>query len=155
MARHITNKKLYLLTKELKRYKEIKKIIRHDEKLLDEGYMISGINYDKVVIQKSNKFNSDTENQLFTKIEIENRLKTNKTKIKRIDLALELLDDEELMIVREYYINDCGWISTARKIGTSERNARRIRDAAIIKMFEGLYGERLCKGYVQYSLNGF
>ncbi|PKL00052.1 MAG: hypothetical protein CVV56_08030 [Tenericutes bacterium HGW-Tenericutes-1] len=155
MARHMTNEKIEKLGEYLKKYTTIKRMIKHDEKLLEDYYGLTGVNYDKVIVNPTNKFHSDTENQTISKIDIENRLFNNKKQLKRIDLALDILDDEARRIIVDYYIHDLGWIVIARKVGTSDRNCRRIRDEAMIQIHEAFYAERLDMktGHAQIALD--
>lgn len=155
LARHMSNERIERLGELLKSYLHIKRMIRHDEKLLEDYYGLSGVNYDKVTVNPTNKFNSDTENQILQKIEIEYRLCKNRHIIKRIDLALDLLDDESKRIIVDYYIHDLGWVVIARKIGTSERNCQRIREDAMISIHQSLYGEKLDMktGHSQLAIN--
>jgi len=139
----MSNEKIERLGELLKSYLHIKRMIRHDEKLLEDYYGVSGVNYDKVTVNPTNKFNSDTENQILQKIDIEDRLFKNRSTILRIDLALDLLDEESRKIISDYYIHDLGWVVIARKVGTSERNCQRIRDDAMILIHQSLYGEKL------------
>lgn len=143
MARHMTNERIEKLGEYLKKYMAIKRMIKHDEKLLEDYYGLSGVNYDRVKVNPTNKFHSDTENQTISKLDIENRLMNNRKQLKRIDLALDILDEEARRIIIDYYIHDLGWIVIARKVGTSDRNCRRIRDEAMIQIYEAFYAERL------------
>lgn len=157
LARHMSNEKIERLGELLKNYLHIKRMIRHDEKLLEDYYGVAAVNYDKVTVNPTNKFNSDTENQILQKIDIEDRLFENRCILTRINLALDLLDDESRKIITDYYIHDLGWVVIARKVGTSERNCQRIRDESMILIHQSLYGEKLDMktGHSQIALDAF
>lgn len=154
MARRFTNKQFKKLEDMLKEYSFMKGMIVQDETTLQEFYGLKGIDYDKVTVNPTNKFNSDTENQLLSKIEIENRMNSNKEIIRRIDSALSMLSTENRRIIEDYYINDIGWVSIERRLNSSIRRCQRKRDLAMIRMWEYLYGERVDKksGHAQLKL---
>jgi len=154
MARKFTIKQFDKIENMLKEYTFKQDMIIQDIRTLDEYYGLKGVNYDKVIINPTNKFNSDVENQMMSKVSIENRLSDNKEFIRRLDSALSMLSAEDKQIIEEYYIKDTGWFSVERRMNSSKRRCQRKRDLAIIRIYEVLYGEKVDKktGNTQLSL---
>lgn len=116
---------------------EIKEIDHHS---------ISAINYEKEPTSETHKFYSDTEEKAIRAIERKEQLKLNilitESKLKRIDRAIDALNDNEKQVIYERYIKGRQWWEVAYKVKYNERWCKELRRRAINKIAIGLYGEK-------------
>lgn len=129
------------ITKQLKNYNFIKKIIEKDLASLQELTYIKGVNYDQVKTQATNKINNGIENMLLAKESIEERLAKNTRTVRDIEAALEILEIEEYNIINGYYIEEHPWDIVAYKNNISVRQCQRKRDKSLAKISIFLFGE--------------
>lgn len=125
----------------LKEYNFLKKLVEQDTERLSELTYVKGIDYDRVKIQATNKFNSSTENMLLARETIEERLERNSRLTNDVKAALELLEDDERSIIESYYFEEYSWGIIAYNSHVSSRQCQRIRDKGLTKMSIFLFEE--------------
>lgn len=131
----------------LKNYKMMKIRIENltqDIEYIKEDVELKGISYDGISTSPTNEIKSIVENTVLSNVEkveyLEHNIKREKSKIDKIDRALEGLEDIEKTVVIEKYINAKQWWQVASKVCYSESYARAIRRNAINKLVKGIYG---------------
>lgn len=139
----MTNDDFLKLEDKLKRLEYLKEMISQDKATLDECYGTKGMNYDRECVAPTNKFNSETENTMMQRSQIENRIIRNTDITRRINSALNMLDKESRNIIESFYIQDQGWETIIRSNNSSVRRCQRKRDLAMINIHEYLYDERI------------
>lgn len=116
---------------------EIKILIRELE-ILENDYRGTGaISYDEKT-QATNKFNSTVENEVINKTKevykLENEIRLKEIEIKNIDDALSILDEREIYIIKEYYINNRLLKVIADEIHVNENYASELKHKIINKL---------------------
>ena len=116
---------------------EIKILIRELE-ILENDYRGTGaISYDEKT-QATNKFNSSVENEVINKTKevykLENEIRLKEIEIKNIDDALSILDEREIYIIKEYYINNRLLKVIADEIHVNENYASELKHKIINKL---------------------
>lgn len=116
---------------------EIKILIRELE-ILENDYRGAGaISYDEKT-QATNKFNSSVENEVINKTKevykLENEIRLKEIEIKNIDDALSILDEREIYIIKEYYINNRLLKVIADEIHVNENYASELKHKIINKL---------------------
>lgn len=116
---------------------EIKILIRELE-ILENDYRGAGaISYDEKT-QATNKFNSTVENEVINKTKevykLENEIRLKEIEIKNIDDALSILDEREIYIIKEYYINNRLLKVIADEIHVNENYASELKHKIINKL---------------------
>ncbi|MGJ0848168.1 hypothetical protein ACR77J_15870 [Tissierella praeacuta] len=105
----------------------------------------SAINYSGVQTSPTNKFSSSTESTALSISEridyLEHSIKRTKSKLDRIDKAIEGLTEKEKDIITKKYIEGKQWYVVAYNVSYSERQCRNIRTKAIKKIAIGIFGE--------------
>lgn len=105
---------------------------------------IDGIAYDGVKTSETNKIGSIVEDDLLGKEEkihyLKRCIEKNKKDIEAIDRSLKELEEEEKIVVTEYYINNKQWWQVASKVKYSERQCRNKRKDAIDKLVKAIKG---------------
>lgn len=101
-----------------------------------------GINYDKEPISKTYAFSSITENIGINLMELTIKIERAENKIKRIENALTLLDQDERNVIKlKYFERLSSWEYIGQKLNMSEKTARRKRNKAIGILLIALMGE--------------
>lgn len=104
-----------------------------------------GINYNGVSISPTFKFVSDTEDTALSNIEkiqyLEQQIDGIKSKLDRVDRALEGLTRIERQIMQEKYMEGKQWYIVAYNASYSERHCRNLRKNAIEKIAIGIFGD--------------
>ncbi len=77
-----------------------------------------------------------SHNDLMLKINIEQKMIKNTSKIKLIDDAMETLPEVERQVLRLYYIDGHQWNDVADKLGYSTRQCMNLRRKAINKIMQ-------------------
>ena len=116
---------------------EIKILIRELE-ILENDYRGAGaISYDEKT-QATNKFNSTVENEVINKTKevykLENEIRLKEIEIKNIDDALSILNEREIYIIKEYYINNRLLKVIADEIHVNENYASELKRNIINKL---------------------
>lgn len=116
---------------------EIKILIRELE-ILENDYRGAGaISYDEKT-QATNKFNSTVENEVISKTKevykLENEIRLKEIEIKNIDDALSILNEREIYIIKEYYINNRLLKVIADEIHVNENYASELKHKIINKL---------------------
>ena len=116
---------------------EIKILIRELE-ILENDYRGAGaISYDEKT-QATNKFNSTVENEVINKTKevykLENEIRLKEIEIKNIDDALSILNEREIYIIKEYYINNRLLKVIADEIHVNENYASELKHKIINKL---------------------
>lgn len=128
----------------LKEYDCLKVSIQYlNESIEDIAEAGMGLAYDKDQISKTNKFSSVVENAAIQidKLDITNKIKTMSNIVHAVDVAFEVLNETEKVVIisrcvkRQFYYQFCC------KIHCSERTAKRIRKDALRKMSLVMFGE--------------
>lgn len=121
-------KDLQLKLKELEEYEEIG---------------ISAIDYSRDKIGKTYKFNSIVENQAIDiadqKVLLNAEIIHLQTLKQRIDNALQILDDEEKVIIKEKYMKNKKWYMVAMEVGSSVRRTIYRAEEALSKIEKILF----------------
>lgn len=138
----MASRHLQHIEKMLEDYNLLKEMIEQDKLLLEEEVSLKGLSYDNEKVGKTNKFHSETEQEIINKYEIEKRLKNNIMKLKKIDAAMRLLSAVQRTIIKDFYIEQNGWIQLSYKVSMSIRQCQRERDKALSKLNMYLYGEK-------------
>lgn len=119
--------------------------LEEDIKIIEDDAGVKGINYDGVVISKTNRTSDIVANTVLSNTEkihyLERIIEHNKRDIESIDKALEGLTEVEKTIVVEKYINSKQWWEVANMVRYNDRWCRKIRTDAINKLIIGIYGE--------------
>ncbi|MCT8978668.1 hypothetical protein N4T77_18930 [Clostridium sp. CX1] len=122
-------------------YKSIKLAIENlkmELSIMDET-AVSAIQY-KEASGKTNKFNSNVENQLMKKELLESRIRHMEAKINQIDKSLEILPDTEREVIKNFYIEGKCYFQFCNELRLSERTSQRIKNRALNKIIISLYG---------------
>lgn len=101
-----------------------------------------GQSYSGIKSSKTNSLYSSVENELIRKEKRKERLQLKITEkereIRKIENALELLDDEELQLVELRYFSDrikpLSWLAIGKEMLTSDKRCRCIRDEVLFKL---------------------
>lgn len=154
-GKELATKIFYRTEKLLKEYTFLSKMIEQDKLLIKEFSYLKAVDHDKVTVQGTNQFYSETENLMISKIDIQNRLKKNSEKILKICAAIKLLDKVERSIIENYYFNNLGWDIVSYKECMSIRHCLRIRDEALSKLNLYLFAEMIDKktGVIQLAMD--
>jgi ArpU family phage transcriptional regulator len=130
-----TEKWLYNLDALKQRIENLK---MYQSELLEAG---AGIDYSKDKIGQTYKFNSATENTAEKRENIEQEIRDYETRVHMIVNALDILNDTERSIIESRYFNQEPWYNIGYKHKYSERQCKRIRTGAIIRLSMALFGE--------------
>lgn len=101
-----------------------------------------GQSYSGITSSKTNSLYSSVENELIRKEKRKERLQSKITEkereIRKIENALELLDDEELQLVELRYFSDrmkpLSWLAIGKEMLTSGKRCRYLRDRVLFKL---------------------
>lgn len=108
-----------------------------------------GIAYDNIQTSPTNRTSSCTENialSITEKIDyLETSIRRIRSKIERMDKAIEGLTEIERVIIEQRYIEGKQWWQVGSEVKYSERHCKRIRSEAIIKIAIGLNGDKIIK----------
>ncbi|MGL5713345.1 MAG: sigma factor-like helix-turn-helix DNA-binding protein [Paraclostridium sp.] len=130
-------------------YEELKiyrKNLQLDLSLLSEMNDIKGINYDRLSIKVYDVVKV-VENQAIKKIEIETNIlqeiHSTSTSIAKIENSLACLTDEECKVVSMIFFQRKNQTEVALKMNFSSKHIGRIKNRAIYKLSNALYGTDL------------
>ena len=116
---------------------EIKILLRELEILENDYRCIGAISYDEKT-QATNKFSSTVENEVINKTKevykLKNEIRLKEIEIKNIDDALSILDEREIYIIKEYYINNRLLKVIADEIHVNENYASELKHKIINKL---------------------
>ena len=101
-----------------------------------------GQSYSGITSSRTNSLYSSVENELIRKEKRKERLQSKITEkereIRKIENALELLDDEELQLVELRYFSDrmkpLSWLAIGKEMLTSGKRCRYLRDRVLFKL---------------------
>lgn len=127
----------------LYQYNYVKKQIQADKKMVEElrEDNLSGVSYDQEKTQSTNQFYSTTESQVLAIGNLEDRIHRLENLIKRIDAGITVLNEDEALIIKRYYIRNESWTAISYSMHISEKQCQRIRDDAIDKLQFSLFGQ--------------
>ena len=122
-------------------YKKTKaeiKILMRELEILENDYRgARAISYDEKT-QATNKLNSTVENEVINKTKevykLENEIRLKEIEIKNIDDALSILNEREIYIIKEYYINNRLLKVIADEIHVNENYASELKRNIINKL---------------------
>lgn len=85
------------------------KILKKDLEILENDYRgVGSIGYEEKS-GPTNSFNSDVENEVINRVEkiqkLKNKIRLKEIEIEKIDVALDVLNNDELYIINERYFN--------------------------------------------------
>lgn len=101
-----------------------------------------GQSYSGITSSRTNSLYSSVENELIRKEKRKERLQSKITEkereIRKIENALELLDDEELQLVELRYFSDrmkpLSWLAIGKEMLTIGKRCRYLRDRVLFKL---------------------
>lgn len=118
--------------------------MKRELEYLEQSDGLKATNYSNINTQLMNNINSPTESTALDNIKKMDKLqgKINKTELKLeiIDNALSGLNEREILIITERYINCRQWWEVAQKASYSEEQCRNIKRQAMKKLIIGIYG---------------
>lgn len=107
---------------------------------------MKGLSYDGISTSPTNEIKSSTESIALSNIEaidyLERMILKAKMDIEKVDRVLEVLEERERIIIKEWYINNKYWYQITPLVFTEERRCRTIKTNAIKKMIVGIYGDK-------------
>lgn len=129
-------------------YKQLKMFVEDAEeaiiKMSNEIQGVSAVDYSKESGGKTYKINSGVELEALKLTEkkeiLKQRVEKAKCIIKKIDRALETLNETERDILKLYYIENLPWFKVSWQVHLSERQCRNIRRRAINRMVVAMFG---------------
>lgn len=131
--------------KYLYNYKSFKANIVNMETQIEEidYYSVKAVGYD--YIDDIGYRGSTVENAIINidkkRNDLENKIVELKSKLERIDKAIEALNEIEQQIISERYFEGRQWWQIAYKLRYSERWCKELRSRAVEKISIGLWGE--------------
>lgn len=114
------------------------RILKSDLEILENDYKgVGAINYYENT-SKTNKFNSKVENEVIEREEkierLKGKIRFKELQIRKIDIALEALNDDERYLIEEYYMNRKQLKFISSEIGLAESYASTYKASLINKI---------------------
>jgi len=128
----------------------IENMTREIKEIEQEEATISGIDYNKEKITTSQNTGSSTENEALKKIakveRLQKKIEITDSKIKRINTALEVLDETDRTILENLYIKARPYFAFTHKVFMSERQCRTRKNRALTKVMKSIFGDDDVRG---------
>ena len=121
------------------------RILKSDLEILENDYKgIGAINYYEST-SKTNKFNSKVENEVVEREEkierLKGKIRFKELQIRKIDIALEALNEDERYLIEEYYMNRKQLKFISGEMGLAESYASTYKASLVNKIVNIIFSK--------------